>query len=183
MSSLEQPALLPALITSGVGLFVFAGTQIVLHMREETKLLRERLEKLMLVLGDFADSNHQRVRHTFKLVEEAQSKKLVEYSDSNELTLHSVQVKLITLVDFYFPDLAEDARSVAEANRRVSDYILHCGESRFRSFSEDTFFALGGKVAEEVDVFRTRILTERLALIRTFRGRVQNWWINKCDGH
>lgn len=122
---LEQPQVLAALITSAVGFVVFAATQWVLHRREESNLLREKLEVLYRSLNRLADLQGARMR---SLDEEVDYDKLKELQGGE----HTENIAL--LCSFYFPKLEPIFAEAMKANFAVSTKLA--GKHRAKSQEE-----------------------------------------------
>lgn len=110
MKYLDQPQILAALITGGLGLLVFAATQWVLHWREETKLLRTKLEELYRTLNKLGELQILR----FKVYLENGSFEDLQKVQGGELT-----ELLAMLRAFYFPELEAKVSAIMAVNNEI----------------------------------------------------------------
>ena len=108
--AIKQPAVQSALIAASIGLVVFAGTQWVLHCRERTRLLLEKLELLYKLTSSLANLSARRA----------------EYYSAAESHEGYVQVKGTEITDeismlqaFHFPNLDSRFTSLLDLNGQV----------------------------------------------------------------
>ena len=108
--ALEQPSVQSALIAASIGLVVFAGTQWILHCRERTSLLLDKLENLYKAASSLANFSVVRLDYfAGPQSHEALLKvKGVEITD-----------EIFLLQAFYFPPLEGRVNSMMELNRKA----------------------------------------------------------------
>ena len=110
----EQPAILAAVISAGVGLTVLALTQWVLHCREKTSLLLEKLEILYTNLSRLLQLGTKRA----------------EYFSGEESIEGLMKVRgtrltneIIMLQSFHFPALQQPITAVLRENGKVTELL------------------------------------------------------------
>lgn len=108
--AMKQPAVQSALIAAAIGLIVFAGTQWVLHCRERTSLLLEKLELLYKSTSSLANLSAKRA----------------EYYSAPQSREGLVKVKGTKLTDeismlqaFHFPSLSTRITGIMNLNGKV----------------------------------------------------------------
>lgn len=108
--AVKQPAVQSAIIAAGIGLFVFAGTQWVLHCRERTSLLLEKLELLYKATSSLANLGRKRADYYdgIDTAEDLASVKAAEITD-----------EISMLQAFHFPVLKIQIEHVLKLNGKV----------------------------------------------------------------
>ena len=110
----EQPAILAAVISAGVGLVVLAITQWVLHCREKSSLLLEKLELLYSGLSRLAQLGIKRAEY---FVGDESIEGLMR-ARGTRLTN-----EIVMLQSFYFPALVKHITAVMKENNKVTELL------------------------------------------------------------
>lgn len=109
-----QPAILAAVISAGVGLIVFAGTQWVIHCREKTSLLLEKLEALYIGLGRLSQLGIKRAEYY------AQDESIEGLMKVRGTRLTD---EIVMLQSFHFPAINQPAAAVMKQNSKVLELL------------------------------------------------------------
>ncbi len=157
VESLKAPQILSAVITGGLGLMVFAGTQWVLHRREETKLLREKLEALYKATSRMAELQVERLKYYEGDDDLEMFKSIYGGETSDEIAM---------LQAFYFPQLKQPILRLLEQNSFILGMLR--GKGKAESLKEIT------EAISELN----RIVEEIAVLLRTRRRSLTSsrWW-------
>jgi hypothetical protein len=128
-----HPAILAAFITAGVGLTVFGGTQWVLHCREKTSLLLEKLEALYLGLSRLSQLGIKRA----------------EYFAGNESIEGLMKIRGTRLTDeismfqsFHFTALKQPIAVVMKQNGKVLELLGGSNRAKSREILNDEILEL-----------------------------------------
>lgn len=121
--------MMPALISATVAFAIFVFSQRIVHRREQTKLLVQKLEELYLLLLEFGEFNSNRFK---RYISETDADGLIltpaeQPLDRAEWFGVTLVEKLKLYVDFYFPQLNHDLERLFEANREMTSILVHLG--------------------------------------------------------
>lgn len=114
-SSLNTP-LITAFVSAAVALFIFAATQVILHLKERQSLLSEKLEELFILLVEMQQRNADR----FPMLRAKGLNMLVKRElNIQEFFATDLEQKIKVLVRLYFPQIDNEYEAFSDANRKT----------------------------------------------------------------
>ena len=172
-------ALISAFISASVAFSVLAISQWIIHRRERSRLLLDKLEELYLLLLQLGTRNMERGETAMVAAMQKAPLPKWHFDSMEKMLMADLLEKLEMLIEFYFPPLLDNMPRLFDANRDCTPIIL---TSVGKITPYETVNAKLRAVADELAVLKQRVLSERAELIKAWRAEIVAWFRRHCYG-
>lgn len=159
-------ALLTAVSTATVAIFVVFLTQWILGRRARTELLTDKLEELYLALNQVSTHSVKRVEEALPLISATPFTKPIITGSSNERQGLELHKKIVMLVRLYFPKMSKSHQEVFQRNHCVNILIFEAENGS--PLSEMRLLTLSGAYRDAVVAMEEELIQNRRVLVKDY---------------